>query len=237
MGATYQKTAELLSSIDPTSVFVEIGSDRMEGSTLYFANLAEQYNTVLHTVDITAEPQSRIKHSAICWHVGIGSNWCKNVWPTVGKEISVLYLDNFDYDWNSANTSKSKTSLWNKNNYDNIKGPDWPEFTKFDLLPKWIQEEISEQHNMSPELILTDVDSIYEKNNLIVNNNNCQLEHFNQIRYLYPWLSDNCLVVFDDTYTYNDCWIGKNGPGVIFLQANGFEIIWSDKTGIILTKR
>ena len=64
MGLLYQKAHELSLDNDNT-VFVEIGSDRLEGSTLYFAKLAEQYNTELHSVDITVEPQSRIKHPSI----------------------------------------------------------------------------------------------------------------------------------------------------------------------------
>jgi len=38
-------------------------------------------------------------------------------------------------------------SGWDKNIYNQIKGPDWPqEFTEFDHLPKWIQKEIINLH-------------------------------------------------------------------------------------------
>jgi hypothetical protein len=38
---------------DTTGVFVEIGSDRHEGSTPILANLAKQHNTKLITVDVS----------------------------------------------------------------------------------------------------------------------------------------------------------------------------------------
>jgi hypothetical protein len=238
MGLFFQETHNFLSQIDSGSVFVEIGSDRLEGSTLYFANLAKEYNTILHTVDITTEPQSRICHDSIEWHTGVGSEWCKDVWPMVNKKISLLYLDNFDYNWNtSSNPQSVMPKIWNKIHYDTIKGEDWPaKFTKFKLLPIWIQQEILELHGMSLELTNTDIEDIYTRNNLILNNNNCQIEHFKQIHYLFPYLSDKCLIVFDDTYLVNECWIGKNGPGVIFLQANGFNIVKKNPRAVILAR-
>ena len=236
MGFIFQQTHEVFSQLDPNSVFVEIGSDRFEGSTLYFANLAKKYNTILHSVDITAEPQSRIRHSSIEWHVGIGSEWCKSEWPKIDKKISILYLDNFDYNWHTNIQQTAIPKIWKKTYFNNIKGEDWPEFTEFKLLPAWIQQEILEQHNMSLELIETGIETIYAKNNLILNNNNCQIEHFKQLHYLFPYLSDKCLVVFDDTYCANECWIGKNGPGVIFLQANGFSIIKKNASAVILAR-
>lgn len=238
MGLFFQETHNFLSQIDPGSVFVEIGSDRLEGSTLYFANLAKEHNTILHTVDITTEPQSRICHDSIEWHIGVGSEWCKDVWPMVNKKISLLYLDNFDYNWDTSDNPQSlMPKIWNKIHYDAIKGEDWPaKFTEFKLLPSWIQQEVLELHGMSLELINTDIEDIYTRNNLILNNNNCQIEHFKQIHYLFPYLSDKCLIVFDDTYLANECWIGKNGPGVIFLQANGFNIIKKNPRAVMLAR-
>ena len=234
MGAIYQQAYKFLDAVQ-NEVFVEIGSDRLEGSTLYLAELAKKYNTILHSVDITAEPQTRITHSSIQWHVEIGSVWSNKIWPTIGKKIQLLYLDNFDYNWNIKNHDSIQT-VWDKNYYDNIKGPDWPNFVEFKFLPLWIKNEICQQHNMSEELASTNIQSVYAKHNLTVNNNNCQIEHFKQLLYIFPWLSESCVVVFDDTYVFNDCWIGKNGPGVIFLQANGFEIVEKDNGSVILKK-
>lgn len=157
----FATTHTFIDNINPDSVIVEIGSDRGGGSTEYFADIAQKYNTVLHTVDINSDASTRIKHSAIQWHVAVGSEWCKS-YSSIAKNISVLYLDNFDYKWN-----------------------------------------------------ITDEQS----------NNDCQIEHFKQIYHLYPWLTDDCVVICDDTYQYNGCWVGKCGAVVIFLQSMGFEIL------------
>lgn len=82
------------------SVFVEIGSERGEGSTSYLTKLAQENNTVLHTVDII--PQDLNIPGLIC-HTATGSEWCKTIFPALDKKISCLYLDNFDWDWNEAN--------------------------------------------------------------------------------------------------------------------------------------
>jgi hypothetical protein len=44
--------------------------------------------------------------------------------------------------------------------------------------------------------------------------------------------------MFDDTYRYNDCWIGKCGPAVVYLLALGFEIVRDEERefGIIMIR-
>jgi hypothetical protein len=162
----YVVTRSFIDTIDVGSVFVEIGSDRFLGSTEYYANLAQKYNTVLFTVDIDTRARERINHPNIIWQTDIGSEWAKNIYPTIGKKISVLFLDNQDYIWNA----------------------DTPE-----------KQEL---------------------------NAKCQLEHFNQLYNLFPWLTNNCVIILDDTYQHNGCWVGKCGAAVIFLLSQGFEIVW-----------
>ena len=60
MGKLYQETHNYITNISPGSIFVEIGSDRYEGSTEYFGTLAKQYNTQLYTVDIDNQIQHRL---------------------------------------------------------------------------------------------------------------------------------------------------------------------------------
>ena len=162
----YAATHLFLDTIDSGSVFVEIGSDRFVGSTQYYANLAQKYNTVLFSVDITTNARERIEHSHIVWQTEVGSNWAKNIYPTIDKKISVLFLDNQDYIWNADTLEKQNS------------------------------------------------------------NTDCQTEHFTQLFYLYSWLTDDCIVVLDDTYRYNGCWVGKGGACVIFLLSMGFKIVW-----------
>jgi hypothetical protein len=88
---------------EPGSVFLEIGSERGEGSTDILAQLAQDHGTKLITVDLDDLAKQRNKaatHPNIEWHLGKpGSEWCKDVWPTIAQPISMLYLDNFDWNW------------------------------------------------------------------------------------------------------------------------------------------
>jgi hypothetical protein len=70
-----------------------------------------------------------------------------------------------------------------------------------------------------------------------MSNQNCQVEHMKQMLALYPFMDQHSIIVCDDTYTYNDCWIGKSGPVVIFLLANGYTIQkTSTDCGVILKR-
>lgn len=233
MGSLFKKTHECITNIDSGSVIVEIGSDRGEGSTLYFAELAAKYNIELHSVDILNNAQTKISHSSIKWHTAIGSDWCRDMYPQINKKISIMYLDNFDYLWNNNRTDDTIDSeLWNKSVYDIIKGVDWPpDFCKFENLPPEFQAEVT--FPITYNLMMQEMRAQYKAFGFTLTNSECQLEHFKQLHYLYPWLADDCIVVFDDTLRYNDCWIGKNGPGVIFLLAMGFNIVKEDIRGIL----
>jgi hypothetical protein len=72
MGMTFKKAEQWLPTVGDNAVFVEIGSDRYEGSTTLFAELAVKNGTVLHTVDLLAEPQQRVNRDGIVpgiiWH-------------------------------------------------------------------------------------------------------------------------------------------------------------------------
>lgn len=180
MGKIFELTEKYLPAATDNSVFVEIGSDRWEGSTKYFADLAIKHNTVLHTVDIDSDPQRRHHTmSGVVWHCTIGSVWAVNNFPILDKKITCLYLDNFDYDWETKKTSQ----------------------------------------------MIEDQKILYrDRFNLLMSNQNSQLEHMKQMLALYPYMNEHSIVVCDDTYTYNDCWIGKSGPVVVFLLANGYTI-------------
>jgi hypothetical protein len=173
-----------LTKVDIDSVFVEIGSAFYEeGSTNYFGNLAQQYGTILHTVDINST-EVRNPHPAIVRHTGFGFEWCANYGNTIGKKISCLYLDNFDYIWDIEQIKRDPND--------------------------WIAQQVRNYKS---------------KYNIDMNNNACQVEHMNQILLLTPYLADNCVITVDDTYTINDCWVGKCGPVVVYLQTQGFKIV------------
>jgi len=98
MGTTFN-LAKDLQQIEADSIFLEIGSDRSEGSTKFLADLAQQHGTMLHTVDIDKQKANAIEHLSIVWHTGKGSEWSKTEYPKIGKKISLLYLDNFDWNY------------------------------------------------------------------------------------------------------------------------------------------
>jgi hypothetical protein len=178
----YRNTQNYIVKIEEDSVFVEIGSaSHQEGSTLYYADLAHQYNTILHTVDLNNTPENMLanwkQHFACQWHAGVGSDWCHNYASNIGKKISFLYLDNFDYMYSP------------------------------------------------PDGFIEQITKYKEKFNIDMTNRACQIEHFKQILFLTPWLADDCVVIMDDTYLWNECWVGKCGPVVVYLQTQGFKII------------
>jgi len=234
MGQMFREVAKYLPDVC-NGVFVEIGSDRLEGSTLFLAELAKTHNTVLHSVDIQTEPQTRIKHESIVWHTSMGSHWCKNQWPQIATNINLLYLDNYDFLYHSID--RKSHFIWNEKTYHDIKGENWPQkFTEFADLGVSIQEECKTILNMPVEFLSKSLGEIYAEKGLKLSNEACQIEHLSQLISLMPWITDQSLIVFDDTFKHNGCWIGKNGPGVIYLKSQGFSIIESSTNAVILKK-
>jgi hypothetical protein len=181
---------EYIDDVAEGSVIVEIGSDRYEGSTNELDQLAQKYNIKLISVDIFDHAKNRIGNTTTNTEfvVETGSTWAKSY---NGPPISVLMLDNFDYNWDVTDT------------------------------PDWIQNQIKD----------------YRQAGIEMTNFNCQIEHMSQLIHLYPHLTPDATVMFDDTYTRNDCWVGKCGPGVVFLQAQGWKIIeHNDYSAVILQR-
>jgi len=200
MGMTFKRAEQWLPPVDSDNVFVEIGSDRYEGSTGYFAELAVKNNTVLHTVDLSEEPQHRVTRSGpvsgIVWHQADGVEWSQTHFPALNKRIVCLYLDNFDYDWDVNRPTPN--------------------------IEKQKQEYL-------------------DKFGIVMNNLNCQVAHLKQMIALLPHMNQKSIVVCDDTYSVNDCWIGKCGAVVTLLVTNGYEIVDADLNngssfGVILAR-
>ena len=61
--------------------------------------------------------------------------------------------------------------------------------------------------------------------NVEMNNRACQIEHMKQMIALLPWMADQSVVALDDTYLHNECWVGKCGPVVVYLQTQGYKIV------------
>jgi hypothetical protein len=234
-----------LDKLDADSIFLEIGSSRGPGcSTQELADIAYELGVKLHSVDIRPEIHSEIKHDNVVLHTAVGSEWCESVLPTLGKKIAFLYLDNFDIIWDILMLQDTyETSEWNRSVYDDLKGPSWPEdFTPWHLLPNDLKQEIRDTfHKQGSELgvflrLQEQITFYKQRMGVELTNNNCQIEHLTQLMRIEPFLARNSVVMFDDTFTVNDCWHGKCGPGVVFLQCNGFQITSKMPNSVLLTR-
>lgn len=190
MGKLYQQSCQFVEH-EPDTIWVEIGSDRWEGSTLFFAQEAAQRNIRFHTVDIVTDARRRIQHENITWHQSDGETWCREVLPTLGQKVGLVYLDNFDYNWD--------INQWS------------------DMIRDQKKEYI-------------------ERFGIEMTNQNCQLAHMRQLLLIEPYLSKQAIVVCDDTYTLNDCWVGKCGGIVLYLMSKGWQLSLAKDFGVILKR-
>lgn len=174
-------------SPDPRSIIVEIGSDRYEGSTQFFCDLASSHERDFYSVDIDTAARSRVQ-GKVNWQTQTGSEWVQKTLPMLDRNIWILYLDNFDYNWdiNQWNDSINQQKTW------------------------------------------------YQNQGLTMTNQACQVEHMKQLLGAWPYLSPGSVIILDDTYTFNDCWIGKGGGCVIYLLSQGWHIQAAEEFGVIM---
>lgn len=108
MGTYYRNAEQFLDKIDK-GVWVEIGTERGEGSTRFFAGLAKDRATKFYGVDAMAD---QIEKSTKLLEVdgklpdhielvnALGEEFLENLTQTIGDDkISLVYLDNFDWDY------------------------------------------------------------------------------------------------------------------------------------------
>jgi hypothetical protein len=111
MGRIYKHINEYITTADPNQQIVEIGSDRYEGSSAYLAELAVTLNTKFVSVDFDTEALQRARrsipaeHRSRCTFVCAEAvDWTAN-YDSSTADIVVLYLDNFDWNWQAAKPS------------------------------------------------------------------------------------------------------------------------------------
>lgn len=108
MGTYYKNVEQYLDRIDNDS-WVEIGVDRGEGSTKFFADLAEKRGTKFYGVDADPQQIARAQTNlsvdgTLPEHInlvaGKGEVFVQN-WAAdkPSEKISLAYLDNFDWDY------------------------------------------------------------------------------------------------------------------------------------------
>ncbi len=195
MGKLFQQVGKYCQGdFENTEVIVELGSDRYEGSTAYFADLAMAHHSRLITVDVDSDAYPRILKTVtpeqlhkleFCCAEAV--TWTQK-FSTKQKTIKLLYLDNFDWDWEVA-----------KPNDMIIKQRKW-----------------------------------YKDLGMTMNNITCQTSHLHQMINLMPFMAKQSIVCIDDTYIYNDVYIGKGGAVVPYLLVHGYSILESKDDGVIL---
>jgi hypothetical protein len=181
MGSLYKRSIDII-EVEPGDVFVEIGSAQgWDGSTHFLNSVARNLGTVLYSVDIDERSDIFQYVSGVIGVQMSGSQWAKDVFPGLDQKIALLYLDNFDWDWNNQQF----------------------------------------QHTVDQQKI-----EYQTKFGVSLSNSNSQIEHLSQMIHLLPYMSNNGIVICDDTLMLSDnTWTGKCGPVVVYLQAMGWKIL------------
>jgi hypothetical protein len=105
MGTYYRNVENFIHQIDP-GVWIEIGVDRGEGSTKFFADLAKDHATKFYAVDYDQDQIDGLKQRFVNMpdHVRAiqakGEDFLdnfRNLEPE--SRVSLVYLDNFDWDY------------------------------------------------------------------------------------------------------------------------------------------
>jgi len=218
MGTYYKQVEQYIDQIDP-GAWIEIGVDRGEGSTRFFADLAKTKATKFYGVDadegqiararavlssqgqmvLGTDGQFYLAAGALPDHIELthafGEQFLANLPP---QPVSLVYLDNFDWDY-------------------------------------WVggQEEhfVPAQKQHYREYMGTEMTNI-----------NSQKAHLAQAMLLMPMMAANSIIVCDDTWYHPNegVFIGKCSAVIPYLMLNGFELLhnqgYRQNSGAILGK-
>jgi hypothetical protein len=204
MGTYYRNIENFVNRID-SGIWVEIGVDRGEGSTKFFADLAKDHATRFYAVDYDQEQIDALiqRFVELPDHVkavqSSGEDFLdnfRNLEPDA--RVSLVYLDNFDWDY-----------------WVNRKAKAWLPLQK----ERYLQKMGVEMTNL-----------------------NSQQAHLKQAIRLMPYMSNNSIIVCDDTWFEPDegVFLGKCSAAIPYLLSCGYEILHSDgyrnNSGAILGK-
>lgn len=178
--------------------FLEIGSNRGDGSTFIFASIANGLGKQLYSVDIDPDiiERNRIEYENLPFRLPV--NFCLSSGEAFLEQnqnlrFSVVLLDNFDWQWN----------------------PDNPE-----------------------DFIKDQVERYRTQFNLEMNNVNSQMVHLSQAIAVEPLLTEQAIIVCDDTYwsPQHGVYVGKCGAAVPYLLQKNFRIAEVRGTVVILIR-
>jgi hypothetical protein len=94
-------------------VIVEIGSERGEGSTAWFDNIAKERNVDFYSIDVSTYAQQHLQYLQHTNFIvtNSGSTWAHNDLPKLDKKIKVLYLDNYDWLHTTSNHNDNEIAM------------------------------------------------------------------------------------------------------------------------------
>jgi len=214
MGRIFERAKQYVDQLDPDYVgqFVEIGTSRNgdDGSTPTIAAWAAEHGRTLWTIDmdlVNCEFVKSLNIANIEIVNDLGEEWLRS-FPAHMTTISVLYLDNFDWDWHPDKTASLAPLEFAPNGRPVVGVPG----------NAVLEQKYTYQILGMPEM----------------NNINSQRAHLLQAELALPALGDKCLVICDDTW-YNKYWghySGKSGSVVPYLMNHGFEVLYTEEAPV-----
>jgi hypothetical protein len=204
MGTYYRNIEPFLDQIDP-GAWIEIGVDRGEGSTKYFSDLAQQRATKFYAVDYDPAQIQRITQTLTAT-----GNAIINLDGTISHELGALpdhvtVVQAKGEDFLSTYDITNKVSLVYLDNFD------WD---------YWVgrQEEsfVPAQKQHYRQTMGTEMTNI-----------NSQQAHLLQAIHLMNMMTDNSIIVCDDTWYHPEegVFIGKCSAVIPYLLLNGYQIL------------
>jgi hypothetical protein len=196
MGKLYQNVDRYLDSFTSNELIVEIGSDRWEGSSAYFAQLAKDNNTKLYTCDLDPECESRLRrhipvelHNYYTFYNEDGTHFAERVndWCT-HSSIKVLYLDNYDWDWD---VNEDSSMIAQQRTWYALKGI---EMNNLDCQVQHLHQMLYLMPYMSDRAVVC-VDDTYEYNGVFIGKGGAVVPYLLAIGYTILEKEDNGVIL------------------------------------------
>jgi hypothetical protein len=208
MGTYYKAVEQYMDSVDATGSWVEIGVDRGEGSTKFFSNQAKKRNVKFYGVD--ADPEQITRARTVLSATGnafIGTNGSiQHEVAQVPDHVSLVHAKGEDFlEQFTKDNPGQKFSLVYLDNFD------WD---------YWVggQEEafVPAQKQHYRDTMGTEMTNI-----------NSQKTHLLQAMRLMPLMTENSIIVCDDTWYHPNegVFIGKCSAVIPYLLLQGYEVL------------
>jgi hypothetical protein len=199
-GAPYRYLEDFADDLDPGGSFVEIGSDRGEGSTAWLHSFAARTGRDFFSVDFAPEGYENARRvCGSCAHRGLGEDFLSSEFRAVSRfgNISFAYLDNYDWIW-AGEHPESYTMQF----------------------PAMMRDEEMSAYKLKMR-------KEYEAEGFELNNGRSQAAHLAQAKLVYSLCTARCIIIFDDTFQLgNGLYSGKGGAAMRFLLADErFEVV------------